>query len=209
MNNDSTVLIDSVYNSYNGSLGYNFNSANIVRAGYMYSLMKYDDGNESRGDREYAEYEKYYTKQFRSLLQGGYDYIKTSNGESLNTRWMASLIDDVNKNNQLNITYLKENTISNIYNDTFKNWNISANLRREISDRTGINISLFYGKGSYDISRVTVKLGGVSIILGFIVNEFVNFNIGYNYTRNSSTAPASEENIYYRNQVSLGLSAVY
>ena len=209
MNNDSDTMSDTVLHNPGGSIGYSFDTANIVRLSYLYTLMKYDNGNSNRGDRGYIEYEKYYTKQLRSILHGGYDYIRTAEGEGLSNRVMISIIDDVDKNNQLDISYLKEKTISNISNDIFDNWRISGTLTRDISERVAISLTLFYGIGTYQISKITEKLGAASIGLSFVVTEFVNFNIGYNYTRSNTKAPGIEENSYNRNQISVGLSAVY
>ena len=209
VNNDSSELVDSVSHQGGGGLGYYFNTANIIRVGYLYSRMKYDDGNITRGDRGFAEYERFLTKQLRAILQGGYDYIDSTDGQSMNSRWEVSLVDDVDEINQVNITYLKESTISNITNDTLNNWQISAGLKREISGRLGVNISLFYGEGTYEVSRVTEKLGGASLGLAFIVSDFVNFITGYRYTWNSSEAPDADESSYNRNQVYAGISGEY
>jgi len=209
LKNKSDAMVDTVLHNPRGDIGYSFDSANILRAGYMYSLMKYEDGKQSKGNKEYAEYEKYFTKQFRTILHGGYEYITTSDGVSSGPRWMVSIIDDVDKNNQLNITYLKETAISDTTNDTFNNWSITGSLRQEISERTRINLSLFYGQGTYKISKVENKLAGVSTSIAFIVNEFVNFNIGYNHTWNNTKTPGLEVTAYHRNQASAGLSATY
>ena len=82
-------------------------------------------------------------------------------------------------------------------------------LVREISERTGINMSLFYGEGTYQISGITDKLAGASVAFAFAVSEFVNFTFGYTFTRSSSADPGSEEITYNRNQYSIGLSAAY
>jgi hypothetical protein len=209
INNDSRELEDSVSHEGGGDLGYYFNSANIVRAGYLYSKMKYDDGSVTRGDRGYAEYERFLTKQLRAILQGGYDYIDNAEGQSMNSRWEVSIVDDVDEINQGSITYLKESTISSITNDTLNNWRLSAELRREISGRLEVDISLFYGEGIYEVSRVTEKLGGASLALAFLVSDFINFNMGYRYTWNSSEAPDTDESSYNRNQVYIGVSGEY
>lgn len=209
MKNDSSTMTDSVLHNGGGSIGYSFDSANIVQAGYMYNLMKYDDGDQSTGHRGYAQYEKFLTRQLRSILLGGYDYIKTTEGIVKSSRWIATLVDDVDKNNQLEISFLKENTISNISNDIFDNWRVSGSLRREISERTSVSASAFYGEGTYKYSKISDKLIGASIALSFDVTEFVNFNMGYTHTRSKSNTPGIEENAYNRNQVSAGLSAVY
>lgn len=209
MENDSGILADSQYHNPGGDIGFCFDSANIVKAGYLYTLMKYDDGNQSRGDRGYVEYDREYTRQLRSVLQAGYDYITTNSGQTLTSRWVASLIDDVDINNQLNITFAKENSISTIFNDTFNSWRISGTLAREVSERVRVNLSLFYGDGTYRNSGVHDKLAGTAFALGFVATEFINFNVGYNFTWNSSTAPGQQQNIYYRNQIYAGLSGSY
>lgn len=209
MNNDSDNLSDSILHNAGGEIGYLFNTANIFSLGYTYQLMIYDDGNKSRADSGYAEYEKYFTSQLRAVVLGGYNYIDSDDGQSLNTRWLASLIDDVDRNNNLNISFVKEKIISNIMNDILDQWTASVMLTREISLRTGISIRGFYGQGSYQISGVKDKLFGVTTNLNFAVTEFVSFTAGYTYTRNSSKTPGIGENVYNRNQFSVGLTGVY
>ncbi len=209
VDNDSSALTDSVLHNPGGYIGYSFDTANILRAGYSYSYMKYDDGDITRGDRSYAEYERYLTKQLRAILHGGYDYYDTTEGESSSSRWLISLIDDFDKQNQFNLTYLKETTISNISNDTLNNWRITGTLQRVINARTNISTGLFYGVGTYKVSREIEKLAGVSFTLAYIVTNFVKFNMGYTYTWNSFSAPDVKERSYNRNQVYAGISAVY
>ncbi len=209
INNDSDTMTDSILHNPGGDIAYSFDSANIFRIGYTYSLMKYDDGNESRGNRGYTEYERYFTKQLRTILHGGFDYIDSTAGHSFNSRWKVSIIDDVDAKNQIDISYLKESAISNISNDTLNSWTVRGLLRREISERIAVSLSLFYGQGTYQISREISKLGGASFSLAFSVNNFVNFNMGYNYTRNSSSGPNIDETSYNRNQVYAGISAIY
>ncbi len=209
MNNDSDQMSDSILHNPEGNIGYNINSSNIVRLGYAYQLMKYNNDEKIRGDRGYAEFEKHFTEQLSSVLQGGYDYLSSNQGESLSTRWMVSILDDVDENNHLNISYTKESTISNITNDVFKNWTIAGSLVREISERFSFNLSLFYGMGSYQYSGVEEKLCGVSTGISYVINDFINCVFSYSYTWNKSVFPASENITYNRNIFSAGLSAVY
>ncbi len=209
LNNDSSLMVDSLYHNPGGDIGYCYDTANIFKVGYFYTLMKYDNGTQSRGDRGFIEYDRDFTKQMRLALQTGYDYITNNQGQALSTRWMASLIDDVDQNNQLNISYLKESTISNVYNDTFQNWRISGSLIREVSERTRVNFTIFYGVGTYEISGVSDELAGASAALSFIVTEFINFNVGYSFTWSRNVTPGSIENEYNRNQIFAGLSGAY
>ena len=209
LKNDNRTIADSVLHSPGAIIEYYFNSANIVRAGYMYSLMKYDDGSESKGERGYVEYEKFFTNQLRGIVNGGYDYVRMADGESLNTRYMASLIDEIDERNELNISFLKESTISNITNDTLNNWRISAAFECEVSSRTSVDMTLFYGEGVYEVSRVRDKLGGFSSNLSFAVSEFVDFEAGYTFVYSSSKRPGLDEASYNRNQVYVGVSGEY
>lgn len=209
MKNDSYQLSDSVSHNPGGAIGYSFNTANILRFGYLYQLMKYDNGEKIRGDSGYAQYEKYFTKQLRSLILAGYDYIDSDQGQSLSKRWMASLIDDVDETNQLNITYEYGSAISNILNDILKNWTIRGTLSRQISNRVIMNMSIFYGEGTYEISGIKDKLFGASVNAAYIVTDFINLDIGYIFTWSSSEDPGADEIKYDRNQFSIGLSALY
>jgi hypothetical protein len=44
----------------------------------------------------------------RGIVHGGYDYIEMEDGESSSSRWMISLIDDVDERNELNLSFLKK-----------------------------------------------------------------------------------------------------
>jgi hypothetical protein len=101
MNNDSSQLSDSVQHAPGANIGYYFNSSNIIRLGYIYQRMEYDTDEVSRADSGYAEYEKHFTEQLRSVLQGGYEYLQSEDGESLSTRWRASIIDDIDVSDRI------------------------------------------------------------------------------------------------------------
>jgi len=209
LENKSETLTDSVQHNPGIDAGYYINSSNIIRAGFMKFYMKYDNGEKQEQDRGYAEYELHFTDQTFAELQGGYDYIDSTEGQSLDTMWQVSLTDDVDKNNRLSIVYLKESIISNIVNDTFDNWSITAELQREINPRTGIGVSLFYGSGTYEISGITEKLAGASVSLRYLVSDFISFKAGYSYRWNSTAPPSGDETEYTRNQVSAGVMAEF
>jgi len=207
--NESNEVADSVLHNPGGAIGYSFDSANIVRAGYMYSLMKYNDNTQARGDTGYVEYERYLTRQLRGIFHGGYNYIEMEEGESLSSRWMVSLIDDVDERNELNITFLKESLISNITNDIYNYWRVSGTLSREVSLRISVNSEIFYGEGFYEISRVENKLVGFSFDLAYAVSDFINLITGYSFICSSTEDPLIDEASYKRNQIYVGMSGEY
>ena len=207
--NDSDIILDSFFNSPGAIAGYYFNSANIVRIGYQYSLMKYEDNSETKGQRNYAEYEMRLTSQIWGIVEGGYDYVENTAGESLNSRYRISLMKIVDERNQFDISFLKESTISNINNDTFNFWRISGSLKREVSSRTSINIAMFYGDGVYEESKVRDKLGGVSFGVALAFSESMNFNAGYIFSWSKVDNPEISETSYRRNQVYIGVSGEY
>lgn len=209
LKNDSDLVLDSVLHNPGGVIGYYFNSANIIRAGYMYRLMKYDDSTEARGETGYAEYEKHFTSQLRAIAHGGYDYNTMEEGRSLSTSWLLSLIDDVDERNQINITFMKGSTISNISNDTLNNWRVSGTLTREVGNRTSADITIFYGDGTYEVSRERDRLGGASFGLSYVLSDFINLNAGYTFTWSSIKHPDTDEVSYKRNQVYAGISGEY
>jgi hypothetical protein len=175
----------------------------------MYSLIKYNDNTQARGDRGYAEYEKYLTRQLRGIIHGGYDYNEMEEGESLSSRWMVSLIDDVDERNELNISFLKESSISNITNDAYNYWRVSGTLSHEVSLRISVNAEIFYGEGFYEISRVKSKLTGASFDLAYAVSDFINLIAGYSFMWSSTEDPLTDESSYKRNQIYVGIAGEY
>jgi len=207
--NESEIVADSISHNPGGIIGYHFNSANIVRAGYIYSLMRYDNNTQARGDTGYAEYERHLTRQLRGIVHGGYDYNEMEEGESLSSRWLVSLIDDVDERNELNISFLKESSISNIINDTYNYWRVSGTLSREVSLRTSVNAEIFYGEGFYEISRVKNKFAGLSFDLAYALSDFVNLIAEYSFMWSRREEPLIDESSYERNQIYLGISGEY
>ncbi len=208
MENSSSSLSDSVQHNPGIDAGYYINTSNIIRAGFMKFYMNYDNGGRQEQDRGYAEYELHFTDQTAAVLHGGYDYTDSTEGQSLDTRWRVSVTDNVDKKNRLSIVYLKENTISNIINDTFDNWSITGSLARDISLRINTGLSAFYGSGSYRVSGVKESLAGASLSLSYAVTEFISFNLGYTHTWNNSES-GGDKTGYHRNQASAGLSALF
>lgn len=209
INYDNKFLADSVLHNPGVDIGYSFNSYNILRIGYMNFIMIYENGNKQNKDRGYVEYEKFFTNQLRTILQGGCDYNHSSDDQKLYPRWKVSIIDDIDQKNVLKIEYLKETTISDTTDDTFNNWNIAVTLKRDMNLRTAIDISLFYGSGFYEISKTRNKLAGSSITLTFIVTDFINFRFGYSYFWTSTASLVVEKTNYNRNRVFIGLTALY
>ncbi len=209
--NEEDIMPDSVLHEPGGYFAYSFNSANILKAGYIYGRMKYDSGNKIISHRGYGDYQRYFTRQFYSVLSGGYDYIREDATDVVSKSYMGSLsfIDDVDKNNQLDLTFLKERSVSSVDEDIFDSWEISLALKRDISERASADLSLFYGEGTYKESDITNKLAGASASLSFAVTEFISFFAEYSYTWSSTEVPDSDESSYDRNQVSAGISGEY
>ena len=104
----------------------------------------------------------------------------------------AALNDELNEKTTVGISYSRGIEISSFQGDTFKNWQITANATRALSEDLNSSFSAFYGSGFYSSENITDTLtgAGFNLLYNFWESQRgsnIRGNLGYSYSQLNST----------------------
>ncbi len=202
-NPDRADLSESTLNAGSVQADYYYSSATIASFVYKAARRAFDPGESAMSHSVLAGIRHYLTSQLYIEGQGGVDFIENFNGDRLTEpRYSVSLVNDIDENTRLGITFTKDFTTNNYTADVFNTWRVSVNLARQLLERMTVYGSGFFGKGEYDSLKIKDDLLGLSLGLRYQVSRDITANFGYTYTETDSDIDTRD---YQRNRVYLGM----
>ncbi len=174
---------------------------------YDYSRRDFDEGPHAATNTWTGGFRKFLTKQMYIDASTGVDFVKSYSGKDYTKPFgVISLTDDINDRTNAILLFSKRyNTIS--YNeDIFDQWQVSASLNNEITQKLKGTVSAFYGRGEYVNSGQVDDLVGSSAALEYEINDKWKARAAYSFSKQDSTSIFSE---YRKNTVTLGLLAEF
>ena len=139
---------------------------------YDYSRRDFDEGPHAATNTWTGGFRKFLTKQMYIDASTGVDFVKSYSGKDYTKPFgVISLTDDINDRTNAILLFSKRyNTIS--YNeDIFDQWQVSASLNNEITQKLKGTVSAFYGRGEYVNSGQVDDLVGSSAALEYEIND--------------------------------------
>ena len=199
--------------SYGNGAGVNFNffidSANTLYLVYDYLHTEYQDGEVIQTHTAGVGYTHSFTQQLSLTLQGGLgcDLSSDSSGVNYSPNVLVSLVDDIDRNNVISLTFTMSHAISRYTSDILENWQISGGFNRQILERFAMNASVFYGQGEYSSTGNITELAGLSLDFTYELTEHITVGTGYTFTYGSTKGREIIDTDYYRDQVRLLFTA--
>ncbi|MDD5736877.1 MAG: outer membrane beta-barrel protein [Candidatus Omnitrophica bacterium] len=210
-NEYNTYSRDDIAKSFLNSGGvegaYIVSSDFTIFSAYDYSRRDFDKGPHATTNTWTGGFRKFLTKQLYIDASTGVDFIKSYNGKDYTKPFgLISITDDISDRTNAILLFSKRyNTIS--YNeDIFDQWQVSASLNHEITQKLKGTVSAFYGRGKYVNSGQEDDFVGSSAALEYEINDKWKARAAYSYTKQDSTWILSE---YRKNTVTLGLLAEF
>ncbi len=210
-NEYNTYSRDDIAKSFLNSGGvegaYIISSDFTVFSAYDYSRRDFDEGPHATTNTWTGGFRKFLTKQLYIDASTGVDFIKSYSDKDYTKPFgVISLTDDISDRTNAILLFSKRyNTIS--YNeDIFDQWQVSASLNHEITQKLKGTVSAFYGRGKYVNSGQEDDLVGSSAALEYEINDKWKARAAYSYSKQDSTSIFSE---YRKNTVTLGLLAEF
>lgn len=117
--------------------------------------------------------------------------------------YSASIVNEIDRNTHLNITYIRQYLPSLYIPDTMDSRRLSCDLARQILYRFYFMLGAFWGKGLNQANMYSITFFGMSTSLTYEFNENLRFNISYTYINNESDIVIES---YKRNAVTAGLT---
>lgn len=215
----SEGIYDSVSHSPGISFNYSINTFNIISLFYDYRFTKFDtdEGQYRNGRNEIIQhdagigYQHFFTRQLNINLRGGIEYIEVQDEKNYNPFMTATLVNDIDANNNITIIVSKRYGINSLTNEAYNTWTYSVNFIRQLSAILNFSFAGFYQYG--DLISPTIetknKLLGITTYLRYFFSEsnYIGATYIYTYNKIDQKAPESSSTEYDRNQIRFAINA--
>lgn len=199
---------DSESNSGGIRLNYRYSEPTAFSLSYDYQISSFEEGDDISRQSIKAGILQYITR--RLYFNGSIGRDTVSSGEN-SIALGATLTSEIDENTMASLSFSQGTEISSNQEDTFKNWQISSNFTRLLTEDLNSSFSVFYGKGEYSESQVTDTLSGAGLNVSY---EFwrskrganIQGNLGYSYSQLDST---EADRGYTRSSVNSSLTLAF
>jgi hypothetical protein len=171
------------------TINYKYVEATNFFMSYAYQISSFAEGEDISRQSYNVGIGQYITKRLYFNGSIGMDKLSSGN-DSISVG--ATLNDEVNEKTTASISYSRGTQISSFQGDTFKNWQISTNVERSLSEDLNSSLAAFYGKGDYSPANITDTLFGAGFNLSYNFWEGqrgsnIKGNLGYSYSKLDSS----------------------
>jgi hypothetical protein len=188
-------------------MNYIFTPFTSFSLSYDYFDVQFDNNRDAAQHEIAANVIKNITKKISVSMSGGVDFIRSFNDEELTKPlFSASIGYEKDANTRMGVSFYKHYGVTPYIADLFDQWNTSASLSRQISERLNYNLSIFYGVGKYVTAGTEQTLKGVTSTFTYDIYKNLFGNFTYSYTDSDYN---NSFNGYTRNTFYLGLSAAF
>jgi hypothetical protein len=199
---------DSKQNTVGVTFNYKYVEDTDFFMSYVYQISSYVEGDDISRQSYNVGIGQYLTK--RLYFNGSLGMDKVSSGNN-SISVEAMLRSEVDEKTTASLSYSRGTEISSFQGDTFKNWQITTNVARYLSEDFQSSLSAFYGKGDYSSSNITDTFTGAGFNLSYNFWESqrganIRGNLGYSYSKLDSTDITRG---YTRNSVTSGLTLAF
>jgi hypothetical protein len=186
---------------------YTIDSATITSLGYKYTYWDFESGSDANIHTLYGGLRRFLTRQLYLDIKPGVNFINSFDGRNISKpRFEVGLTDDVDENTSLNLTYIKEYSVTPYFQEIFDNWRLIASAAKELNARLKLTLSAFYGKGRYIGSGISDRLSGANIGLEYALTKRTSVYCKYTYQRSNSN---TDTHSYTRNMAMLGIRVAF
>ncbi len=179
---------DSDLNMMSSRVEYDFDDTNRAGLSYEYALRSYSSGKDIIINSLIVDYGHHFTKQLEWVVKVGEDFIDSEiSGRSQQARYEMSLLNDIDEATHAALTYRKGLSTSTYSKNLFDSYQVSASLAREVTQRTALNGSAFYGRGEYRETHIEDKLSGLGLGVSYAVSQKMDVGLDYSFSKTGST----------------------
>jgi hypothetical protein len=194
--------INSILHQAGTKVNYTWDSANIFDVSYDYFRRLFQNGPGATVNSLLTGVRHYFTAQFYTDIGAGGDFISNFDGKnSIEPHYAGALTDQVDKNDQVSLTFEKKDSTDDYSEVLFNSWRTAFNFDRQISQKLNTTLNVFYGQGHYSDSMISEKFTGVQAQLNYAINPKAKLGVGYSYSDSDSNngGLSYRKNYYYLN----------
>lgn len=197
---------NSILNRPGLGLTYLFSpTATIFSFSYDFTSIQFENEKDATINTIGPGIRQYITKKLFFDGRTGLDFIDSFDDENLTKPFVqASLTYIIDEKTIASFSFAKKYETSPYFTDIFNNWRTSASLTRQMWERLGCSLSIFYGEGEYVSSTSEQKLLGVNSSLKYDISRNLKGTLTYTYSQFDSNVETAG---YSKNTLFLGLVA--
>ena len=199
---------NSILNKPGLGLSYLFSpTATIFSLLYEFTNVQFETEEDATINTIGPGIRQYITKKFYFDGSTGVDFIDSFEDENLTKPFVqASLTYIIEEKTSARFSFNKKYGTSPYFAEIFNNWRTSASLTRQMLERLGCSLSVFYGEGEFISSTFKQKLVGANSSLKYDISRNLKGNLTYTYSQFDSNV---ETVGYSKNTLFLGLVAEF
>jgi len=199
---------NSILNKPGLGLSYLFSpTATIFSLLYEFTNVQFETEEDATINTIGPGIRQYITKKFYFDGSTGVDFIDSFDDENLTKPFVqASLTYIIEEKTSARFSFNKKYGTSPYFAEIFNNWRTSASLTRQMLERLGCSLSVFYGEGEFISSTFKQKLVGANSSLKYDISRNLKGNLTYTYSQFDSNV---ETVGYSKNTLFLGLVAEF
>ena len=199
-------LPNSILNRPGLGLNYIFSpTATIFSFSYDFTSVQFENEQDATINTIGPGIRQYITKKLFFDGKTGVDFIDSFDDENLTKPFVqASLTYIIDEKTSARFSFNKKYGTSPYFASIFNNWRTSASLTRQMLERLGCSLSIFYGEGEFISSTFKQKLLGANSSLNYDISRNLKGRLIYTYSQLDSNFETAG---YSKNTVFLGLTA--
>lgn len=198
---------DSFLNKAGAEANYLLSSSTVFFFSYDVAHRQFINGKDALINTITPGIRQYFTKKIYFDGKTGLDLIDSFDGENLiKPNIQSSLTYEIDENTRAKLLFIKRYETNSYTEDLFNQWRASLLFSRQLLERLGCSLSLFYGDGEFISSDFSRKLMGASPVFTYDINKNLKGNLTYTYSQLDSDIKTSE---YTKNTVFLGFVAEF
>jgi len=199
---------NSILNRPGLGLNYIFSpTATIFSFSYEFTSVRFENEQDATINTIGPGIRQYITKKLYFDGKTGVDFIDSFDDEKLTKPFIGtSLTYIIDENTRARFSFDKKYGTNPYSTSIFNNWRTSASLTRQMLERLGCSLSVFYGEGEFISSTFKQKLVGANSSLKYDISRNLKGNLTYTYSQFDSNV---ETVGYSKNTLFLGLVAEF
>jgi len=199
---------NSILNKPGLGLSYLFSpTATIFSILYEFTNVQFETEEDATINTIGPGIRQYITKKLYFDGSTGVDFINSFDDENLTKPFVqASLTYIIDEKTRARFLFNKKYGTSPYFASIFNNWRTSASLTRQMLERLGCSLSIFYGEGEFISSTFKQKLLGTNSSLKYDISRNLKGDLTYTYSQFDSNVETAG---YSKNTLFLGLVAEF
>lgn len=199
---------NSLLNRPGLGISYSFSpTATIFSFLYDFTNIQFENNEDATIHTIGPGVRQYITKKLIFDGGTGVDIIDSFDDEKLTKLYLRSALTYIiEEKTQASLYFNKKYDTNPYFASIFNSWGVSASLTRQILERLGGSLTVFYGDGEFVSSDVEQEFFGVNSSLTYRISRVLRGGVTYTYSQLDSNEETAG---YSKNTVILGLSAKF